>query len=190
MKRNLLLKSVALKIRRQTTKAKLENSLAVRPKDRACPSRSDIFFVVVAMLLVTGNLVFGQQWVGPNTATSPIYRIGKVGIGATNPRNPLAIRGTGLYQDLISFEDPFGITKFHLTLNVGGNNPGLNFAETNVADARLFIRAGGNIGIGPRRLKQSWILWDQRHISFGYKALVRRIIGSSFIMPMPPTILG
>lgn len=73
---------------------------------------------------------------------------GKVGIGTTTPRNPLGIRGTGSAEELISFEDPSGTTKWHINQNLGGNNPGLNFVETGIADGRLFIQAGGNIGVG------------------------------------------
>ncbi len=73
---------------------------------------------------------------------------GKVGIGTTNPRNPLGIRATGQSEELISFEDPSGRTKWHINQNLGGTNPGLNFVETGVADGRLFIQAGGKIGIG------------------------------------------
>lgn len=78
-----------------------------------------------------------------------IYRSsGKVGIGTSNPRDPLGIRAQGTQQGLISFEDPNGVTKWHLEQNFGGNTPGLNFVETGVADFRLFIKAGGNVGIG------------------------------------------
>lgn len=73
---------------------------------------------------------------------------GKVGIGTAEPRNPLAIRGRGSAEELISFEDPSGATKWHINQNLGGNPPGLNFVETLVADGRLFIQAGGNVGIG------------------------------------------
>jgi hypothetical protein len=72
---------------------------------------------------------------------------GKVGIGSPAPRNPLAVRAMGDAQELISFEDPTGQTKWHINQNFGGN-PGLNFAETGVADGRLFLRAGGGtVGI-------------------------------------------
>jgi hypothetical protein len=87
---------------------------------------------VAGSLNVTGNTSLG----------------GQVGIGTTTPRNPLAIRAQGPSDELISFEDPNGITKWHINQNLGGNNPGLNIAETEVADGRLFIKPGGNIGIG------------------------------------------
>ncbi len=73
---------------------------------------------------------------------------GKVGIGTTTPRNPLGIRAAGDWEDLLSFEDKSGNTKWHINQNPNGNNSGINFAETNVADFRLFIQAGGNVGIG------------------------------------------
>lgn len=72
----------------------------------------------------------------------------KVSIGSIAPRNPLAIRAQGASQELISFEEPGGITKWHINQNLGGNNPGLNFVETGVADGRIFLQAGGNVGIG------------------------------------------
>ncbi|HBB33208.1 MAG TPA: hypothetical protein DDZ80_08515 [Cyanobacteria bacterium UBA8803] len=71
---------------------------------------------------------------------------GKVGIGTIAPRNPLAIRAQGGAEELISFEDPQGNTKWHINQNIQGS--GLNFVETGVADGRLFIQAGGNVGIG------------------------------------------
>src|SRR6266566_3006098 len=73
---------------------------------------------------------------------------GKVGIGTPTPRNPLGIRGTGSAQELISFEDPSGTTKWHINQNLSGNNPGLNLVETGIADGRLFLQAGGKVGIG------------------------------------------
>lgn len=73
---------------------------------------------------------------------------GKIGIGTTTPKNPLAIRATGTWEELISFESPAGATKWHINQKVNGATDGLNFAETGVADGRLFIKAGGNVGIG------------------------------------------
>lgn len=72
---------------------------------------------------------------------------GNVGIGTTKPRNPVGIRATGNAQELLSFEDPSGQTKWHINQALNGNL-GLNVVETGVADGRLFIQAGGNVGIG------------------------------------------
>ena len=74
---------------------------------------------------------------------------GGVGIGTASPDRPLSIQAQRLGQELMSFKDLSGATKWHLNLNLNGSNPGcLNFAETGVADGRLFLKAGGNVGIG------------------------------------------
>lgn len=72
---------------------------------------------------------------------------GRVGVGALTPRSPLAVRGTGSWQELLSFEATDGTTKWHVNQLFGGTDSGLNFSETGVADARFFIKAGGNVGV-------------------------------------------
>ncbi|MBO9730789.1 MAG: hypothetical protein J7623_19270 [Chitinophaga sp.] len=56
--------------------------------------------------------------------------------------HPLIIRANG--NDVLAFEDAAGTPKWHWNI-LGG---GLNFVETNVADYRLFLQNGGNVGIG------------------------------------------
>ena len=74
---------------------------------------------------------------------------GKLGIGSSNlSKEPLVIRAQGKQEGLIAFEDPNGNKKWHIEQNYGGNTPGLNFVETGVKDFRLFIKKGGNVGIG------------------------------------------
>ena len=73
---------------------------------------------------------------------------GSIGIGTAAPSKPLTIQAQRLGQELIGFNDPSGVTKWHINQNLGGSNPGLNFVETGVADGRLFLQAGGNVGIG------------------------------------------
>jgi hypothetical protein len=82
-----------------------------------------------------------------------IRAAGGVGIGTGNPGHwALTIRARDSSEELISFQDPSGRVRWHINQNlVGnrpGNRPGLNFAETGVADGRLFLQAGGNVGIG------------------------------------------
>lgn len=63
--------------------------------------------------------------------------------------HPLIIRANG--NDVLAFEDAAGTPKWHWNI-LGG---GLNFVETNVADYRLFLQNGGNVGVGtstPARL--------------------------------------
>lgn len=73
---------------------------------------------------------------------------GQVGIGTISPDRPLAIQAQGTGQELISFKNLGGATKWHMNQNLSGTANGLNFAETGVADGRLFLQAGGNVGIG------------------------------------------
>jgi len=70
-----------------------------------------------------------------------------LGIGTLTPRSAIGIRGTSSSEELISFEDAGGVTRWHVNQNAGGQ-PGLNFAETGVADGRLFLQPHGNVGIG------------------------------------------
>jgi hypothetical protein len=77
-----------------------------------------------------------------------VYREDFVGIGTTSPKKPLSIRGAGASEELLAFEDVGGETKWHINQKLDGTRPGLNFAETGVADGRLFIKAGGEVGVG------------------------------------------
>jgi hypothetical protein len=73
---------------------------------------------------------------------------GGIGVGTVSPDRPLTVQAQRVGQELISFKDPSGATKWHVNQNLGGSNPGLNFVETGVADGRLFLQAGGKVGIG------------------------------------------
>ena len=68
-----------------------------------------------------------------------------VGIGTTSPDKPLTIQGTGANHELLSYKDNTGTTKWHWNLRA---SEGLNLVETGVSDGRLFIKYGGNVGIG------------------------------------------
>ena len=83
-------------------------------------------------------------------ATTGSVRVGgRLGAGSAAPRAAVGIRGVGATEELLSFEDSAGVTQWHVSQNVGGRS-GLNFAETDVADGdgRLYLQAGGNIGMG------------------------------------------
>jgi len=114
----------------------------------------------VVQYLLTG----GQRWVtGIDNSDGDKFKIsstvdvgsapritiqttGEVGIGTATPDSkPLTIQGTGASNELISFKNSGGTTKWHI--NQAGSND-LNFVETSVADYRLYLKAGGNVGLG------------------------------------------
>jgi hypothetical protein len=69
---------------------------------------------------------------------------GQVGIGTGFPHSRLGIRAAST-GDLLSFsQNSSDLTKWHLSL---ANSEHLNFAETGVADGRLFLKSGGQVGI-------------------------------------------
>jgi hypothetical protein len=109
----------------------------------------------VGEVTAAGNNVNARIFIQPTDTSSSAPSPQNVGIGTSTPRNPLAIRGQGTWWELLSFEDKGGNTKWHLNHNPQGNDssgnplkPGLNFCETGVADFRLFLQAGGKVGIG------------------------------------------
>ncbi|HMP35753.1 MAG TPA: tail fiber domain-containing protein [Kiritimatiellia bacterium] len=68
-----------------------------------------------------------------------------IGVAPTNgPRPMLSVRGRGANHEWLGLVETNGVYRWH----VNGFSNGLNIAETDVADARIFIRPGGNVGIG------------------------------------------
>lgn len=75
-----------------------------------------------------------------------------VGIGEPNPTAAaLTIRGLGGGEDLLSFESASGAPTWLVSTKANGN-AGLNFAEA-AGDSRLFLGAGGNVGLGTQEPK-------------------------------------
>ncbi len=108
--------------------------------------------------VVAGKPVEGRLFIQSTISGASVPSPQNVGVGTLTPRNPLGIRSQGASQELLSFEDPSGTTKWHVNQNLKTGStftPGLNFAETGVADARLFLRPGGNVGIGTAAPQQN-----------------------------------
>lgn len=79
----------------------------------------------------------------------------RIGIGSSAPFAALSVRGTGNGEELVSFEDASGTTRWHINQKlVAAPVKGFNIAETGVADGRLFIKQGGDVGIGTYDPKQ------------------------------------
>ncbi len=107
---------------------------------------SGIAIASSGVVTTAGNLNLGANQLVGNGGSNGL-RIasgGNVGIGATTPDRPLTVQGTGTNSDLLSLKNNAGLTKWHLNLGGGG----LNVAESGVADYRLFVAAGGNVGLG------------------------------------------
>ncbi len=62
----------------------------------------------------------------------------------SNSDFPLMIKANGSLHNLLAFQNTTNDTKWHV--NLSGN--GLNFAETNVNNYRLFLKEGGDVGVG------------------------------------------
>lgn len=92
----------------------------------------NIFFLLSAFILFKCS--FAQWTNGTNIYNS---NSGNVGVGTTSPDYKLTVNGTfGLQYN--------GTLKYHM----GYLNGGFNVAESGVLDYRLFIKDGGNVGIG------------------------------------------
>ena len=104
---------------------------------------------------VKGKAVDGRLFIQSTITGAAVPSPQNVGIGTMTPRDPVGIRGQGAWEELLSFEDSSGNTKWHVNHNPQGATPsgakftrGLNFGETGVADFRLFLQSGGNVGVG------------------------------------------
>ena len=51
-------------------------------------------------------------------------------------------------SDAVQLRNSGGTNRWHLALPASGASHGLNFAESGVADYRLFLKPGGNVGVG------------------------------------------
>ena len=91
--------------------------------------------------IVSSGVISGAYYTG----TSGAYFADRVGIGTASPNYPLSIKG-GDASGYLQFETPTTGNQWHIgTYNSGQD---LNFAETGVADGRLYLKQGGNVGIG------------------------------------------
>jgi hypothetical protein len=102
---------------------------------------------VTEAFLATPSLA--AEFRGDVATTGGVSVGGRLGAGSTGPRAAVGIRGVGAAEELLSFEDSLGVTRWHINQQLAGQS-GLNFAETDVTDGdgRLYLQAGGNVGMG------------------------------------------
>jgi hypothetical protein len=77
-----------------------------------------------------------------------VQQDGKLGIGTVGSLLdlPLTIRAIGATGNLIGFQAANGALAWQM--NFGANLNGLNFTEADATQTRLFLAAGGNVGVG------------------------------------------
>jgi hypothetical protein len=69
---------------------------------------------------------------------------GNLGVRDWDPGWPLTIKGYGDYSEWLALKSFDGYYKWYMN----GRSNGLNIAESGMTEGRLFIKSGGNIGIG------------------------------------------
>lgn len=146
------------------------------PAWRICENQNGVLGLDFVEVSSGKDRLFIQPTQTSSSAPSPL----NVGIGSTTPRNPLAIRAQGSWDELLSLEDPTGATVWHLNRNPTGSapdgtsyTPGLNFCETQPnANFRLFLQEGGRVGIGTGVPQQNLSVYgglniDQKNVNGG-----------------------
>jgi hypothetical protein len=82
-----------------------------------------------------------------------VVNIGRAN-GATVPNQALAIQALGTLNDLIACYDSSATLRWHMTMV----NNDFNFAESSVADGRLYLKKGGHVGINTTSPSTSYAL--------------------------------
>ncbi|NET82269.1 MAG: hypothetical protein F6J94_10075 [Moorea sp. SIO1F2] len=106
--------------------------------------------------LKAGSILVADDYLYANPSRNNLIVKGNVGIGTTNPREKLEVLGRaritegnqstfGGHLYLSKQDGQPGRGQWHI--NIAPNNA-LNFVESGIADYRLVIKHGGNVGIG------------------------------------------
>jgi hypothetical protein len=92
------------------------------------------------------NINTNSKWLSPDGSNAGVFINSEgTGIGTQAPDRPISVRAKGPGAELISLKDVTAATQWHVNMP---NNSDLNFSESTVADNRLYLKAGGNVGIG------------------------------------------
>ncbi|WP_143167264.1 tail fiber protein [Mucilaginibacter sp. OK098] len=102
-------------------------------------------FLITTIVFLAFSITCSAQW---TPGTGVITTSNSVGIGTTSPAEKLVIAGTGNTPQLrLANTDAGSLAAW----NIGNDAAfayGLNIGEVGVANGRLFIKPGGNVGIG------------------------------------------
>jgi len=95
---------------------------------------------------------FNRLVIGPIVGTTVKEKFvvtdnGKVGVGEPKPDRPLVVRAQGANEDVIGLEAAAGATKWAFALKTNGVD-GLHIRETVSNATRVFVKDGGDVGIG------------------------------------------
>jgi hypothetical protein len=93
----------------------------------------------------TGALNVSSDGLTVNTSELAVRNSSKVGIGTNNPSRPLTIQGRDINNDIVQFRNNSGTDKWHFAIK---NGVDIDVVESGVASNRLYLKAGGNVGIG------------------------------------------
>lgn len=108
--------------------------------------RSGSVWINLSTYVLQQNINTNGKWIsGDGTSIGLFLANGHLGVGSSSPDRALTIQGEGQYNELLSLKNSNGATLWHVNMINGAD---LNFAQTGVADNRLYLEAGGNVGIG------------------------------------------
>ncbi len=97
---------------------------------------------------------YGAYFDGPEHFFS-----GQTGFGTTDPSHRITVNGSIAIQQS-------GTTKYHLNYY----NNGFNISETSVADYRIYVKEGGNVGIGTSNPTQKLYVNGNTHVAGTFHA--------------------
>lgn len=97
---------------------------------------------------MVGALIVPSDGFTVGTTDLAVRSSGMTGLGTITPTSGrrLTIQGPNSSNNMIQFRDSTAVDQWHI--NMPNSGADLNFSETGISDNRLYLQAGGNVGIG------------------------------------------
>jgi len=76
-----------------------------------------------------------------------------MGIGSVDPESPISIKNRSGDANLLGFEDRDGNEKWQIEIDPDDGDEGLNIKEKGADNSNIFIKSGGDVGIGTNQPK-------------------------------------